>query len=188
MLLRDTRHHLDDRDGWYIFESIASPGEAAASLTTVLYGVRLSTWQRHVLSSDDITLRHLHYQHNNKPSSDALKAVVNRYIGRPYEQNVSEMVEGVLDANTTEDASSFSCSELTAHVLQDLDLLSKDKIASNFMPAHFSLERDPSALPLINAHLGREHEIVRVERSVFRKVFESVTGVLRFFARKLRMI
>lgn len=184
LLVRDTRYHFDNRNGWYVFESVANPssiGTGTASATKA-YGVRLASWQHDLAACDDITIRHLHYQNSNRPSSDALKTVIGRYIGRPYEQNVTEMAGGVLDVNTTEDSRSIFCSELNALVLQDLGLLSSDKLPDNFIPAHFSLERNPSSLPLIDAHLGREHVIRRVPRSIFKTAFESVTSVLRFFA------
>jgi hypothetical protein len=190
LLVRDTRYCFDNMNGWYVFESIASPSSIGTgpSAATVVYGVRLANWQRNLASSDDVTIRHLHYQNDNKPSSDALKAAMCKYIGRPYEQNVPEMVGGVLEANVTGDSRSIFCSELNALVLQDLGLLPTNKLASNFMPAHFSLERHSSSLPLIDAHLGREHVIRQVPRTIFKTIFESATGMLRFFAHRLGII
>lgn len=182
--VRDTRHHRDDRNGWYILESVINSSLGEASTTAE---VRLVPWKDNIRSSDDITLRHFHYQNGEMPSSCALKHVINKYIGRPYEQNLSGFAGGTLGVNATS-YHSISCSELNALVLQDLGFLSKTKVASNFVPAHFSLERKPSALPLIDAHLGREHVIQRAPRSGFRKAFESATRVLRFCASKVGLI
>lgn len=190
LLVRDTCYHYDDRRGWYIFESVADPsltGVAAPSIAGV-YNIRLASWHHGLTVSDDVTVRHLHYQNGNRPSSDALKGVISKYIGRPYEQNFSELINGAIEANTVENSRSISCGELNALVLQDLGLLSKSKLADNFIPAHFSLERHLSALPLVDTHLGREHVIQQVPRSIFRAVFDSVTGVLRFFAYRLGVI
>jgi hypothetical protein len=188
--IRDTRYNLDDRNGWYVFESLVDPSRTgfAASSAAEAYNVRLASWNHDVRSSDDISLRHFHYERGKKPRSRALKLVVKKYIGRPYEQNLLELADGLLGANTRENAHSIFCSELNALVLQDLGLLSRADVASNFMPAHFSVERKSSALPLIDAHLGREHIMQQAPRSVFRTVFESVTDLLRFFASGLGLI
>ena len=98
------------------------------------------------------------YDDGRIPNSEFLKDVVNKYINRPYEKHMSELFLAAFKENSSEDQRSLFCSELTALVLQELGLLAAARLADNYVPADFSLER-PNALNLIGASLGNEYYI-----------------------------
>ncbi len=120
---------------------------------------------------------------DSTPTYEQLK-VINEYIGIPYEKFITELVGAAFRANTAENHQSLFCSELVALTLQELGLLTKNRLSpdfrftNNFVPADFSKER-PNSLHLIGARLGDEISARPDTKSSARKALESFTSAMR---------
>ncbi len=137
-----------NKNSWYCFESNTDLGD----------NVHVIPWQDFILkeSNNPIVIRPFIYENNTTmPDYERVKLIVDKYVGRPYETHVSELVLAAFRGNSSEDLGSLFCSELTALVLQELGLLEAGRIADNYVPADFSTER-PNALKLIGALIGNE--------------------------------
>ncbi len=165
-----------NQQSWYCFESNITQGN----------DVHVIAWKDFISSqnSSSVVVRSFQYESGKMANSEFLKAVVNKYLNRPYETITSELVLSAFRANTSEDLRSLFCSELTALVLQDLGLLSNVKLADNYVPADFSLER-PNSLKLIGAKLGNEIPVQYIEEGFFDTIISYFAGFTRFISQKL---
>lgn len=161
---------------WYCFESNITPGD----------DVHIITWKDFMSfeNNSSVVVRPFQYEPNKMANSEFLKAVVNKYLNRPYETDTSELILSAFRANDRENLKSLFCSELVALVLQDLGLLPNEKLADNYVPADFSLER-PNSVQLIGAKLGNETPVQRTKEGFFDTIIEGFSGIARFISQKL---
>ena len=164
---------------WYCFESN----------TTECNNVHIVPWKdfMSVEKQSSVVVRPFQYDSNKMPNAEFLKAVVNKYLNRPYETNTSELVLSAFRANTSENVKSLFCSELAALVLQDLGLLSSSTLADNYVPADFSMER-PKSLKLIGTTLGKEIPVQCVSEGFLGTALNGFNGFTRFIAKRLGFI
>lgn len=170
---------IANTQSWYCFESNTTDGD----------NVHLISWQEFMTEENQasVAVRALQYDPDKMPNSEFLKAVVNKYLSLPYETETSELVLSAFGANTTENLKSLFCSELVALVLQDLGLLSANKLADNYVPADFSNER-LNALQLIGVKLGDQVQLQSVSEGIFDNVIERFTSFTRFLGQRLGFI
>jgi hypothetical protein len=91
-----------------------------------------------------------------EPCSSDVIAAVHKYLGRPYERHLTELLGSLTRSNKKGNPSSIFCSELIALVLQDLGYVSRDIPADNYLPKDFAQGSD-SFLKLIGgASLGEQ--------------------------------
>lgn len=79
--------------------------------------------------------------------------LVKKFLGRPYEQNVGDLIDALTGKSKKSDVSSLFCSELVAEMLQEIGYLDRNLLSDNFLPKHFSTE---FPLPIHGGRLGDE--------------------------------
>lgn len=138
LIYRDTSYSdKNDKNGWYVLES---------NLHKNCWGVQIHSWRKMydlIGNNDaDIAIREFQYsEKNKKPNSEILKKNLANYLGLPFKKNPLVGTLAIFHANFFEDKGTYFCSELTAVILQDLEILLKDHFADNYVPADFSDER-----------------------------------------------
>ncbi len=165
-----------NQQSWYCFESNTIEGD----------DVHVVAWKDFISfeNNSSVAVRPFQYEPGKMANPEFLKSVVNKYLNRHYEIHTSELILAAFRANNREDLGTLFCSELTALVLQDLGLLSDTKLADNYVPADFSLER-PNSLKLIGAKLGSEIPVQPIPNGFFGTISNCFTGITRFISQKL---
>lgn len=74
-------------------------------------------------------------------SAEVVQRFVNTYNGRPYEQNLGELMGSVDKRNTAENSDSVFCSELVALGFQEWGILPPYPYANNYVPGDLSTEQ-----------------------------------------------
>ncbi len=138
-----------------------------------------STFIEYEKGASAVALRPFNYQEGFMPTNDRLHKVINQHIGKPFKKNTKELIYAPLRCNTAQDLESFFCCELTAHVLQDLDLLSKTRQSNNYVSSDFSMERHDS-LELVETLLGEDIVIQESKLSRGRKIFHDFLSAAQY--------
>lgn len=131
-----------------------------------------STFIEYEKEASAVALRPFLYQEKPMPKNKRLHKVINKHIGKPFKKSVRELIYASFRWNIAQDLESFFCCELTAIILQDLDLLSKNKQSNNYISADFSAE-NRDYLDLIGARLGENILVHESQSSRSRKIFHS---------------
>ncbi len=137
-----------------------------------------STFIEYEKCASAVALRPFWYQGKPMPTNKKLHEVINQHIGKPFKKSVKELIYAAFRWNSAQDLESFFCCELTAHVLQDLDLLSKTRQSNNYVSADFCAERNDS-LELVETLLGEDIIIQESELSSSRKMFHGFLGLMQ---------
>lgn len=127
-----------DENLWYCFESTGSAGEV---LSGHLPDVRITPWDFIVKEYDgDINYRLFMFKGKDRPDSKRVGDFVEEYNHKPYTRNPFRLFKAWLRKNSESKSKSLKtvfCSELTAKMLIDLDVLNKG-IPGNYLPKDFS--------------------------------------------------
>lgn len=143
----------DHKNEFYCFESTSSYDEIMHQGITPQ--VRISPWNTALQNyNGTVAFRQLFTYQYQKTEETLITPIVQKYIGRPYECDVSSLIEALSGSNKSADISSIFCSELVAEVLQESKFLSDAMPSNNYLPKHFSTE---VKLELLKGTLGDEN-------------------------------
>jgi len=131
-----------DENKWYSFESTGSASE-------VLHGqyphVRISEWNKITQNYDGkISYRLFTFEDKERPSPKAVAQFVKEYNNKSYTKNPLKLINALLRRNKTSSTKCLNttfCSQLTAKMFMDMDLLKKG-VPSNYLPKDFSSKSD----------------------------------------------
>ncbi len=97
-----------------------------------------------ILRTDAVLgVRRLLHVDRNAAFCTTLSTFVEEHHGKQYEESVATLIRAKFKANHEESLSSLFCSELVAAAFQELDVLGRDVISSNFSPKDFAQDRFP---------------------------------------------
>lgn len=134
-----------DENKWYCFESTGSASE-------VLKGqyphVRVTSWNSVVNDYDGkISYRLAVFEDKDRTDSNSVTKFVDGNDRKSYTKNPLKLIKALFRKNKDSQSkisNTFFCSELTAKMLMDLNILKED-IPSNYLPKDFSSK---SRIPL----------------------------------------
>ncbi|MCX7342611.1 MAG: hypothetical protein NT128_00475 [Proteobacteria bacterium] len=135
-----------------------------------------STFIEYEKCASSVALRPFWYQGKPMPTNEKLHEVINPHIGKPFKKSTKELIYAAFRWNNAQDLESFFCCELTAHVLQDLGLLSKSQQPNNYVSADFCVERSDS-LELVETLLGEDILVHESKLSRSRKIFHGFLSI-----------
>lgn len=121
---------------------------------------RLLSWDYLIKQKENtasFVLRAFNY-HSDYPEHETIEKVTSNYVGIPYKKSKLELLLQPLGLNSKRDKNSISCSELTAVILEDLNLLQTNKLENNYLPADFSTQ-SIKPLTLMHASLCNEFKV-----------------------------
>jgi hypothetical protein len=160
---------VDDENEWYCFESTGSKREV---LSGIYPHVRLTPWNIVTGNASpeqyksyqetfnekyygkngytgQISYRLFEFEDKNRPDSVLVTNFVEDYNHRSYARNPLRLIKAVFKKNKEPKSDTLRtvfCSELTAKMLMEIQLMPKD-IPSNFTPKDFASENNLSLLP-----------------------------------------
>jgi len=127
-----------DENLWYCFEATGSAGEV---LRGHLPAVQITPWDFVVKEyHGNVSYRLAIFEDKDRPNSKKIGDFVKEYNHKPFTRNPFRLFKAWLRKNSAPKSSSLKtvfCSELTAKMLMDLDVLNKG-IPGNYIPKDFS--------------------------------------------------
>ena len=142
IVLRDSRKDMNDQTGWYHFQAVGLPVVFGSWALKFGFSVQVGPWLKEAsVYKGGLSVRPLRYDvSEKKPTSATIKKFMSSVIGKPYKTNILTLFKSVARYNTDFNQDSFFCSELVAHMFMEFGFLSKERLASNYMPKDFSSE------------------------------------------------
>ncbi len=154
--------NISDYDFVTVWESTTLSSTIDLDTNVARKGVQLIPLSARVNGYDgDIAVRQLSGVEGDQIDINALMALRRNITGRPYEEDIIELIKAAYDGpfgRNAEDLSSLFCSELVAEAYQCMNLLDETKPSNEYTPADFS---DKRKLPLLKGTLGDEILIKR---------------------------
>ncbi len=148
---------LPEYDFLALWESTTLSGIADLDTGMPRKGVQLVPLSERVANyQGDIAIRQLVGVVFDREEIEILMKLRREVSGRPYEQNMIELIKSAYDGpfgKNQEDLSSLFCSELVAEAYQSLGLLGPSKPSNEYTPADFSMKKK---LNLAAGHLATE--------------------------------
>ncbi len=93
-----------------------------------------------------VGLRRLRREGVSEKTLETLRAFVEMHEGKGYE-SIKTVVKSRFRANTHDDAQELFCSELVALALMDLGIITRERLAANYLPSDFAQGTVPGASP-----------------------------------------
>lgn len=129
----------DQEKRLYCFESTGSYDEIMHK--GMLPQVQISPWLEALANySGVVAHRQLEFSQIRQNTPKNVNKLVYDLIGKPYEENLTSLIEALSGSSKKPDVSSLFCSELVAEVLQELGFLDEEIICDNYLPKDFSTE------------------------------------------------
>jgi len=141
MLLHDVTKDPSDADGWYIYSANGSASQIMADHQ--LPQVQLEKWTHTVEGyAGAVVTRLIVFNENSAPTKEVVTELVDRYMGLPYERQLTIMLKAMNRSNVEQPGSADSafCSEICYRFLAAAKVVEDNEVAENVWPKDFSVE------------------------------------------------